>query len=195
MKAKYLAAAGMVFSAAMIVGGIAMWLKGNGVGAGMREGAAAKIKEKTSDYESYTADMGDYGVSFDYLPGMVAYDQMGAMGVVTQDFYSESKNFITITVVPARYNVDSTRPRTADEYMAEEVKSGDIASIKKEAKDYAAGEWEGFLFRDVTEYVSGLKGYVSGYQMFCGDEYVYIFVSRNDRMPADIRNLKVEKIR
>lgn len=193
MKAKYILAAGIAISAVMAVVGIYAMIGEKPGGSGsVKKGSI--ISEKDAAYTTYEAEIGDYHIFFDYPKGLQAGEPLKAMGVVSQDFYSNDMDFITMTVVPAKWNVDDSRPRNAADYAAYRKKnqSGNVISEEIDAQDYRDGEYYGVKYEDVTEYSFG-RAYIMGYEIFHGDDYMYIFVQRNDRMPAEIKNLKIRK--
>ena len=165
----------------------------NSPGAG---GKGNSLLGKAVKYESYETEVGDYRISFDFESGMEASDPMNVGDIISQDFFSKKMNFITITYVPAKYNVDENKPRDAAAYEAYDktLVYGDMSFDEVDASDYHTGDWGGFAYHDYTEYEYGLSSYRMGYDMFCGDEYIYIFAIRSDGMPPDIKNLKIEKI-
>ena len=202
MKAKYILATGIAVSAAVTVFGICTAIGGESKPAAGIPASEAAEKDphngsiySRADGKTYQTKLGDYRISFDFPAEMEPYDPRKIGGIVSQDYYSQDWDFITITVVPAKWNVDEDRPRNAKDYAAyrKATQSGDILSEKVDAEDYRDGEYYGIKYWDVTEYSFG-KAYVMGYDVFHGDDYMYIFVQRSDHMPEDITNLRIEKI-
>lgn len=152
--------------------------------------------ESTADYTTYETELGDYRISFDFLAGLKPYDSGKTGGTMLQDYYSEDRDFIVIAAAPAKWNVNNNRPGNAEDYAeyCRKTQSGDVVSETMDAEDYRDGEYYGVKYRKMTEYSFG-KAYVMGYDLYHGDDYMYIFVQRSDRMPADIRNIRIEKIR
>lgn len=197
MKKEYIALAGVVIVAAVATAAIHCI-----VGSGTLSGWNGFVGEKNGGsgvymkYETYEAELGGYRIRFDYLAGMKSFDPMTAVAVQSQDFYADNLDSVTVTVVPAKMNVDDGRPRTAEEYEAYDRLAvyGDMVAEDVDAADYETGEWAGYFYHSTTEYVDGLKSYTMGYDLFCGDEYIYIFAQRPDGLPADIKNVRIEKI-
>ena len=197
MKTKYYLAAGVAISAAMAFIGVAAMtgIIEKGLSAKGTGTAAKKWQtEKSSDYTTYETELGDYRIIFDFPKGLQSAEPIKAMGVESQDFYSDNMDFITITTVPAKWNADDSRPRNAADYVAYRKKNQGEYVISEDinAEDYRTGDFYGIKYTDMTEYSFG-KAYVMGYEIFHGDDYMYIFVQRNDRMPAEIKKLKIRK--
>ena len=196
MKKEYIVLAGMI--AAVVATGAVHSI----VGSGTLSGWNGYVGEKNGGggvymkYETYEAELGGYHIQFDYLSGMKSFEPMTAVAVQSQDFYADNLDSVTVTVVPAKMNVDDDRPRTAAEYESYDRTAvyGDIVSENVDAADYVTGEWKGYSYHSTTEYVDGLKSYTMGYDLFCGDEYIYIFAQRPDGLPPDIKNVRIEKM-
>ena len=197
MKVENIMLAGIAASLVVAVFGVHQMMSDKGDVNAPKSGEKENgLLSKTVKYESYETVLGDYKISFDYESGMKASEMSEVGDIVSQDFFSPKMDFITITYVPAKYNVDPNKPRDAAAYEAYDktVIYGDISLNEVDAWDYYTGDWSGFAYHSYTEYNYGLSGYTMGYDMFCGDEYVYIFAHRADGMPPDIKNLKIERI-
>lgn len=197
MKKEYIALAGMAVALTMIAvtihhfvgsGTLSGW---NGFAGEKNGGSGVYMK-----YETYETELGGYRIRFDYLAGMKSFEPMTEVAVQSQDFYADNLDSVTVTVVPAKMNADDSRPRTAEEYEMYDRLAvyGDMAAEDVDAADYATGEWTGYSYHSTAEYVDGLKSYTMGYDLFCGDEYIYIFAQGSDGLPADIKNVKIDKM-
>ena len=152
---------------------------------------------KDAKYETYDVVLGDYRIKFDYLKGMTALEPFRASGVVTQDFYTEDMGCVTVTVVPEEWNVDKDRPRTADDFVKYQnsIRSEDIVDIEATAEDYECDGWSGVKYWTKTKYYFGSTGYAAGYDLFHGDDYIYVMAHKSGSEPEKVRNVRIEKIR